>query len=92
MRRWNISMIVAESSWGIMLEQYGGNKDSLFYKIVIELKNSYAIGKIKRKIIRRVEMCLKIRAGTCLIHDLRYNIRKLLKPQDVCFSVCMLRL
>jgi hypothetical protein len=50
MRRWNISMIVAESSWGIMLEQYGGNKDSLFYKIVIELKNSYAIGKIKEKL------------------------------------------
>ena len=26
---------------------------------------------------------MKIRAGTSLIHDLRYNIRKLLKPQDM---------
>lgn len=50
---------------------------------ILELKNSDTIVKIKREMIRRVGMCLKIRAGTSLIHDLRYNIRKLLKPQDI---------
>jgi len=43
----------------------------------LELKDSEVIVKIERKIIRRVEMYLKIRAGTGLIHNLQYNIRKL---------------
>jgi len=38
--------------------------------IFLELKNIDAIVKLKREMIRRVEMCLKIRAGTSLINNL----------------------